>query len=62
MSLISVIVTLVVVGVIMWVVNTYMPMDAKIKQVLNVVVLIVVVVWLLQVFGILGSIDGIRIR
>ena len=41
MSLISVIVLLVVIGVILWLVNTYIPMDGKIKQVLNVLVLIV---------------------
>ena len=62
MSLISVIVSLVVAGVILWLVNTYIPMDGKIKQVLNIVVLIVVCVWLLQSFGILGNLDGIRIR
>lgn len=62
MSLLSVIVTLVIVGVVLWLVNTYIPMDGKIKSVLNVLVLIVVCVWLLQSFGILGDINGIRIR
>ena len=62
MSLISVVVLLVVIGVILWLVNTYIPMDGKIKQVLNVLVLIVVCVWLLQLFGILGDINTIRIR
>jgi len=62
MSLISVVLVLVVVGVILWLVNTYIPMDGKIKQVLNVVVLIVVCIWLLQAFGILGSVNDIRIR
>ena len=62
MSLISVVVALVVVGVILWLINTYIPMDAKIKQILNVVVLIVVAIWLLQSFGILGDLSGIRIR
>jgi hypothetical protein len=62
MSLISVVVILVVVGVILWLVNKYIPMDAKIKTVLNIVVLIVVCIWLLQAFGILGNINDIRIR
>lgn len=62
MSLLSLIVTLIVIGVLLWLVNSYIPMDGKIKKVLNVVVLIVVVVWLLQVFGILGSVDGVRIQ
>ena len=62
MSLISIIVTLVVVGVILWLVNTYIPMDAKIKQILNIIVIIVIAIWLLQTFGILGSVDNVRIR
>jgi len=62
MSLISVVVVLVVVGVILWLVNNYIPMDSKIKTVLNVVVLIVVCIWLLQAFGIIGNINDVRIR
>jgi hypothetical protein len=62
MSLISVVVVLVVVGVILWLVNNYIPMDAKIKTVLNVVVLIVVCIWLLQAFGVIGNVHDIRIR
>ena len=62
MSLISLILTLVVVGVLLWLLNNYVPMDSKIKTIINVVVVIVVVVWLLQAFGILGSLRDIRIR
>ncbi len=62
MSLLTVVVTLVVVGVVLWLVNTYIPMDGKIKQVLNVLVLIVVCVWLLQSFGVLGDFNNVRIR
>ena len=62
MSLISLIIVLVLVGVLLWAVNTYIPMDAKIKQILNVVVVIVVVLWLLNVFGVLGgSINDIHV-
>lgn len=57
MSLISLIITLVVVGVLLWAVNTYLPMDPKIKQILNVVVVIAVVLWLLAAFGVLGALD-----
>ena len=53
MSLISLAVTLVVIGVLLWLVNTYIPMDGKIKKILNVVVVVCVVVWLLFAFGIL---------
>jgi hypothetical protein len=55
------VVVLIVVGVLLWLVNTYIPMDRKIKQILNIVVVIVVVIWLLQVFGVIGSLGNIRI-
>ena len=61
MPLINLVVVLLVVGVLLWLVNTYIPMDRKIKNILNIVVVIVVVIWLLQVFGVLGSMDSIRI-
>ena len=54
MSLITVIVVLVIVGVILWLVNTYIPMDRKIKTILNVVVVILVILWLLRSFGVFG--------
>jgi hypothetical protein len=62
MSLIGLIMTLVVVGVLLWLLNNYVPMDGKIKRILNVVVVIVVVIWLLQALGLLGSLQNIRIR
>lgn len=61
MPLINLIVILVVIGVLLWLVNTYIPMDRKIKNILNIVVVIVVVLWLLQVFGVLGSLGNIRV-
>ena len=61
MPLIQVVATLIVVGVILWLVNTYIPMDSKIKSILNVVVVIAVVLWLLGAFGILGDMSNIRI-
>ena len=60
MSLISIVVSLIVVGVLLWLVNTYIPMDAKIKKILNVVVVVVVVLWLLNLFGILDHLRSIR--
>jgi hypothetical protein len=62
MSLMGVVLTLVVVGVLLWLLNNYIPMDGKIKRILNAVVVIVVVIWLLQAFGLLGSLQNIRIR
>ena len=61
MSLLSIIIVLIVVGILLWLVNTYVPMDGKIKGILNAVVVIVVVLWLLQAFGLIGDIAGIRI-
>ena len=61
MPLISLIVTLVVVGVILWLINNYFPLDGTIKKILNVVVVIVVILWLLTVFGVLGPLSSVRI-
>ena len=61
MPIINVVMVLVVVGVLLWLVNTYLPMDGKIKSILNAVVVIAVVLWLLQAFGLLGSLSTIRI-
>lgn len=61
MPLITLIVTLIVVGVLLWLVNTYIPMDRKIKSILNAVIVIAVILWLLSAFGILGNLNGIRV-
>jgi hypothetical protein len=54
MSFIQLVVTLVVVGVILWAINTYIPMASGIKKILNLVVVIVMVLYVLSAFGILG--------
>jgi len=61
MPLINVFIVLIVVGVILWLINSYIPMDGKIKRILNVVAVILVCIWLLRVFGILDSLSGVRI-
>jgi hypothetical protein len=61
MPLVTVIVVLIVVGVLLWLVNAYIPMDSKIKGILNAVVVIAVVLWLLQVFGLLSTLNNIHI-
>jgi hypothetical protein len=61
MSLISLAITLVVIGVLLWLVNTYVPMAGSIKKILNAVVVICVVVWLLFAFGILHHSGDIRV-
>jgi hypothetical protein len=61
MPLIQLVVVLVVVGVILWLVNSYIPMQGTIKKILNVVVIIAVILWLLSVFGVIGNLSTIRI-
>jgi hypothetical protein len=61
MSLIAIVVTLIVVGILLWLVNTYIPMDGKIKKILNIVVLAVVVFWLLNVFGVWNYIRNVHV-
>jgi hypothetical protein len=61
MPLMTIIIALIVVGVLLWLVNTYIPMDGKIKSILNAVVVIAVVIWLLQAFGLLTSLTNIRV-
>lgn len=61
MPLLNIVILLIVVGVLLWLVNSYIPMDSKIRSILNAVVVIVVVLWLLQAFGILGSLSTVRV-
>lgn len=62
MAIINILIILIGIGVLLWLVNNYIPMDGKIKSILNVVVVVVVAVWLLQAFGIIGSLSAIQIR
>jgi len=61
MPLINLVVVLIVVGVLLWLVNTYIPMAGSIKKILNAVVVIVVILWLLNAFGVLNSLSRLRI-
>jgi len=61
MPLITLIVTLAVVGLILWLINNYLPMDGKIKKILNVVVVIIVILWLLSVFGLIPGLASIQV-
>lgn len=61
MSLLAIILVLIVVGILLWLVNSYIPMDGKIKNILNIVVMIVVIIWLLKVFGIFDYVNQINI-
>jgi hypothetical protein len=61
MPLLTILLVLVVVGVLLWLINTYIPMDSKIKNILNVVVVILVVLWLLKAFGLLDNLKSITV-
>ena len=60
--MLQVIVLLIIIGVLLYLVNTYLTMDSKIKTILNIVVVMVVLIWLLQVFGLLGPLGSIRVQ
>ncbi|HEX2534230.1 MAG TPA: Thivi_2564 family membrane protein [Chitinophagaceae bacterium] len=55
MSLINIVIVLVVVGLILWLINRFIPMQSTVKSILNLVVVIVLILWLLRAFGIWGG-------
>jgi hypothetical protein len=61
MPLLTILLVLIVVGVILWLINSYIPMDRRIKSIFNAVVVICVIVWLLNVFGVLNSLNKIHV-
>lgn len=61
MSLVTLVITLAVIGVLLWLVNRFIPMQGTIKSILNGVVIIAVVLWLLNVFGLFHSLSGIHV-
>ena len=61
MPLLTILIVLIVVGVILWLVNNYIPMDAKIKTILNVVAVICVVIWLLHAIGAFKYLGTVRV-
>jgi hypothetical protein len=61
MPLINIVLVLIVVGVLLWLINRFIPMQGTIKSILNAVVVIAVVLWLLEVFGLFNSLAHIRV-
>ena len=59
--LVTVVIVLIVVGVILWLINSYIPMQGTVKKILNAVVVICVVLWLLKVFGVLSSFSNLNV-
>jgi len=61
MFLYQIVVVIAIVGLLLWLVNRYIPMQSQIKGILNGVVVIVLVIWLLKIFGFLGAITSYRV-
>lgn len=61
MPLINLVIILVAIGVILWLINRFIPMARSIKNILNLVVVIGVILWLLSVFGVIGSLSSLRV-
>ena len=61
MSLIGIVIAVIVVGVLLWLVESYIPMDATIKRILEAIVVIILVLWLLEVFGVLGAVQNVKV-
>ncbi len=59
--MVSMIITLIVIGILLWLVNAYLPMDAKIKNILNIVVVVCVVLWLLNSFGVFHHVNNVPV-
>lgn len=61
MSLVDLVILLIVISVLLWLANNYIPMDAKIKTILNIVIVISVALWILNAFGVIGRTRAIRV-
>jgi hypothetical protein len=61
MSLLSILIAIIIVGVLLWIINTFIPMDRQIRRIFNLVVMIALVVWLLKAFGLFTYLTNIYI-
>ncbi len=61
MPILTIIIVIMVVGVLLWLINSYIPMQRTIKSILNAVVVIILVIWLLKVFGLLDSLQNLTV-
>lgn len=61
MPLLNILIAIIVVGVLLWIVNTFIPMDRQIRKILNLVVVIALIIWLLKVFGLFVYLMNIHI-
>lgn len=61
MNLVTLVIVLIVVGVVLYLINNFVPMDKKIKSILNIVVVVVVILWLLSAFGVFSSSGAVHL-
>jgi len=61
MALLDILIAIIVVGVLLWIINTFIPMDHKIKQIFNLVVVIALIIWLLKVFGLFSYLMNVHV-
>lgn len=62
MPLLTIVLVLIVVGVLLWLINTYIPMAGPIKTILNIVVIVCVILWILSLFGLISGIGNIKLK
>jgi hypothetical protein len=62
MPLVNIIVTLIIIGVLLWLVNSFIPMAGPIKTILNAVVVICVILWLLSAFGLFHGFGNLKLQ
>ncbi len=62
MPLLNLVIVLIVVGVALWLINTYIPMASSIKSILNIVVVVSVCIWVLQAMGLWQNVSNFRLR
>ena len=61
MSLLSILIAIIIVGVLLWLINTFLPMDRQIKRIFNLVVVIALIIWLLKAFGLFAYLTNIYV-
>jgi len=61
MPLLTILLVIIAAGILLWVVNNYIPMQGTLKRILNIVVVVVVIIWLLKVFGLFGYLTSIHV-
>lgn len=61
MPILTILLVILIAGVLLWLVNTYVPMDRKIKSIFNAVVVIILIIWLLDAFGVINMLNNVRV-